>query len=89
MHLLSDCQRTELAILGHAYKSNEKFTSFVTNLFDRMIPQNQEVSTQQKPLNMLLEELGFDAAQHEQIKKDLKLGRIGLSKNRMPIKHFN
>jgi len=50
-----------------------------------MIPQNQEESLQQKPLNMLLEELGFDSEQHNQIKKDLKLGRIGLAKNRMPI----
>lgn len=85
IHTLSDCQRNELAILGHAYKSDEKFTGFVTNIFDRMIPQNQETSSRQKPLNILLEELGFDAGQHEQIKKDLKSGRIGLSKNRLPI----
>ena len=57
----------------------------MTNLFDQMIPQNQEESLQQKPLNMLLVELGFDSEQHDQIKKDLKLGRIGLAKNRMPI----
>jgi len=82
---LSNCQRSELAVLGHAYKSDEKFTGFVTNLFDRMIPQDHEESSQQKPLNMLLHELGFDSEQHEQIKKDLKSGRIGLSKNRMPV----
>jgi UDP-N-acetylglucosamine pyrophosphorylase len=82
---LSDCQRSELVILGHAYKSDEKFTGFVSNLFDRMIPQNLEESSNQKPLNKLLQELGFNSEQHEQIKKDLKSGRIGLSKNRMPI----
>ncbi|MCX6262204.1 MAG: UTP--glucose-1-phosphate uridylyltransferase, partial [Bacteroidia bacterium] len=48
-------------------------------------PQNQLESSQHKPLNVLLEELGFDSEQHDQIKKDLKLGRIGLAKNRMPI----
>ena len=85
MNSLSDCQRNELSILGHAYKSNDNFTGFVTNLFDRMIPQNLEDSTQQKPLNILLSELGFDSEQHEQIKKDLKSGRICLSKNRLPI----
>jgi len=85
LHSLCDCQRNELAILGYFYKSNHKFTGFVTNLFDRMIPQNQEASTQQKPLNTLLAELGFDLEQHKQIKKDLKSGRIGLSKNRIPI----
>ena len=57
----------------------------MNNLFDQMIPQNQEESSQQKPLNILLEELGFDSQQHDQIKKDLKLGRIALAKNRMPI----
>lgn len=85
MHSLSDCQRSELEILSNAYKSNQKFTGFVTNLFDRMIPQNQETSTQQKPFDQLLKELGFDDKQHEQIKKDLKSGRIGLSKNRIPV----
>ena len=82
---LSDCQRNEMAMLGYAFKANEKYTGFITNLFDRMIPQNQEESTQQKPLNSLLAELGFDKGQHEQIKKDLLSGRISLSKNRLPI----
>jgi UDP-N-acetylglucosamine pyrophosphorylase len=85
IHLLPDCQRSELANLGTAYKSDEKFTGFVTNLFDRMIPQGQEESAKQKPLNQLLQELGFDSEQHDQIKRDLKSGRIGLSKNRMSI----
>lgn len=85
IHSLSDCQRNELAILGDAYKSNENFSGFIASLFDRMIPQNQDASSLQKPLNSLLVELGFDAEQHEQIKKDLKSGRIGLSKNRLPI----
>jgi len=85
LHLIPDCQRKELSVLGHAYKSDERFTGFVTNLFERMIPHNQEATARQKPLNILLEELGFDSGQHDQIKKDLKSGRIGLSKNRIPI----
>ncbi len=83
--LLSGSQRKELALLGHLYKSNEKFTGFVTSLFDQMIPQNQNDSVQQKPLDLLLDELGFDNEQHEKIKKDLKSGRIGLAKNRLPV----
>ncbi|MEI6679756.1 MAG: UTP--glucose-1-phosphate uridylyltransferase [Mariniphaga sp.] len=85
IHSLSVCQRKELAILGRAYKSNKQFTGFVTNLFDRMIPQHPEITGQQKPLNSLLADLGFDADQHELIKKDLKSGRISLAKNRLPI----
>ena len=82
---LSDSQRNELALLGHVYKSNEKFAGFVTSLFDQMIPLNRDDSFQQKPLDQLLEELGFDSEHHERIKKDLKSGRIGLSKNRLPV----
>jgi hypothetical protein len=82
---LSACQRNEMALIGYVYKSSEKFTGFVTNLFDQMIPQNIGESSQSKPLNILLVELGFDSDQHAQIKKDLKSGRIGLVKNRMPI----
>ena len=82
---ISNCQRNELSILGHTYKSNEKFTGFASAIFDRMIPQDTEDSSFQKPLNLLLEELGFDSEHHERIKNDLKSGRIGLSKNRIPI----
>jgi UDP-N-acetylglucosamine pyrophosphorylase len=74
-----------LAILNSEVKLNEQYSGFLSSLFDWMIPQNQEESTQQKPLNLLLAELGFNAEQHEQIKKDLKSGRLGLSKNKLPI----
>lgn len=82
---LTNCQRNELAILGYSYKSDKKFAGFVTNLFDRMIPQNSDDSSSQKSLSLMLDELGFDAEHHEVIKKDLKSGRIGLSKNRLPV----
>lgn len=82
---LTKCQRNELAILGYSYKSDKKFDGFVTNLFDRMIPHNDEETSRQKPLSTLLEEFGFDADQHDLIKRDLKSGRIGLAKNRLPV----
>ncbi|MGE5419151.1 MAG: UTP--glucose-1-phosphate uridylyltransferase [Chloroflexota bacterium] len=84
-HSLTNSQRKELSLLGDVYKSNEKFSGFVTNLFEQMIPQNEEESSQYKNLDSLLEELGFDSEQHEKIKKDLKSGRIGLLKNRLPV----
>jgi hypothetical protein len=36
-----------------------------------------------EPLSALLERFGFDKAQHEQIRSDLKTGRIGLAQNRL------
>jgi hypothetical protein len=85
LQTLSECQRNEMAILNTAYKSNEYYSLFATNLFDRMIPQNEDESIQQKPLKTLLTELGFNDEQHKQIKKDLKSGRIGLLQNRLPV----
>ena len=82
---LTECQRLELGIIGQAYKLDDQYSGFVNNLFDRMIPQERESNNRQKPLNKLLEELGFNPDQHEKIKKELKSGRIGLSKNRLPI----
>lgn len=36
-------------------------------------------------LELLLAQLGFDAAEHEQIRADLIAGRIGLAQNRLPV----
>lgn len=82
---LTDCKRNELAVLSKAYKSEKQYNGFINNLFDRIIPQKSEEQNQQKPLNNLLDELGFNLNQHLQIKNDLKTGRIGLSKNRLPV----
>jgi len=81
---LSGCQRSELAVLSRSYKSGKLYTGFINNLFDRMIPQGQDEDVQQKSLDKLLEDLGFNPEQHELIRNDLKSGRISLSKNRLP-----
>lgn len=81
---LSQNLRNEMAMLSHAYKTDNKFINFASNLFDRMIPHHQEESTSQKPLKELLDELGFDEEQHYHIKMNLKSGKIGLAKNRLP-----
>ncbi|MEI6139587.1 MAG: UTP--glucose-1-phosphate uridylyltransferase [Mariniphaga sp.] len=85
IQMLGDCQRNELGIMGQTYKSNQNYTQFIGNLFDQMIPISEEENKQQKPLNKLLSELGFNSEQHESIRRELKSGRIGLSKNRLPI----
>jgi UDP-N-acetylglucosamine pyrophosphorylase len=85
IQLLGDCQRNELGLMGQTYKSNQHYTQFISNLFDQMIPLSEEDNKLQKPLDKLLSELGFNSEQHESIRRDLKSGRIGLSKNRLPI----
>ena len=85
LNTLSECRRKELSHLGQSYKTASQYTGFISNLFDRMIPQPQNSTQQVQSLNLLLNTLGFNPGQHEQIKNELKSGRIGLSKNRLPV----
>ena len=85
MQELTTCQQKELLVLSKNYKSKNQYTGFINNLFDRIIPQAQEDKMQQKSLSNLLKEYGFNPGQHQQIKKDLQSGRIGLAKNRLAI----
>jgi hypothetical protein len=56
----------------------------VQTLFDRLFPRPKDGDGDGQSLQQLLEENGFDARQHEQIRKDLRSGRIGLAQNRLP-----
>ena len=48
--------------------------------------QRQPGSRGQQSLAALLEQNGFDRVQHEQIRADLRSGRIGLAQNRLPVR---
>src|SRR3712207_510282 len=56
----------------------------VQTLFDRLFPRPKDDDGSGRSLQQLLDENGFDARQHEQIRKDLRNGRIGLAQNRLP-----
>ncbi|MGC4051392.1 MAG: hypothetical protein QM757_18695 [Paludibaculum sp.] len=58
----------------------------VQSLFDRLLPHdtNKEDGSA-RSLHQLLEDYGFDRVQHEQIRADLRSGRIGLAQNRLPV----
>jgi hypothetical protein len=85
MNTLTSCQRVELEIIGHIYKEKPMFENFISKLFERMIPQSGNEEVYGQSLDELLQELGFDKDLHQQIKNDLKSGRIGLAQNRLPI----
>ncbi|HPL46368.1 MAG: UTP--glucose-1-phosphate uridylyltransferase [Prolixibacteraceae bacterium] len=82
---LTHCQQRELELLGKSNKSRGFYQSFVTDLFDRMIPQEETGSQNQQQLTELLKETGFNPKIHEEIKAELKAGRIGLAQNRLPV----
>lgn len=85
MNALTSCQRVELEIIGKNYKEKPLFENFISKLFERMIPQSGNEEVYGHSLDAMLKELGFDKELHQQIKNDLKLGRIGLAQNRLPI----
>ena len=82
---LTSAQQKELENLGNIYKSTIMSDHFVTNLIDRMIPQGDQAEGNEKSLEVLLKDFGFDQEVHQQIKTDLIAGRIGLAQNRLPV----
>ena len=75
-------RRAELDKFAAASKKPE-LRGLVQNVFDRLLPRLKHESSGEKNLSALLEENGFDRAQHEQIRADLRDGRIGLAQNRL------
>ena len=82
---LPPLRRAELDKFAAASRTRPELGGMVRNLFDRLIPRLKTDDNQQQTLAELLERNGFDAAQHEQIREDLKGGRIGLAQNRLPV----
>jgi hypothetical protein len=77
-------KRAELEQFGQTCRETPALASTVQELFDRLMPSMAVTGTDQRTsLQRLLKEYGFDAAQQEQIRGDLRAGRIGLAKNRL------
>ena len=82
---LSSLRRTELDRFGAACRTRPELAGMVQTLFDRLLPRTRRETTSGPSLETLLEENGFDRVQHEQIRADLRSGRIGLAQNRLPV----
>ncbi|HVM51051.1 MAG TPA: UTP--glucose-1-phosphate uridylyltransferase [Candidatus Acidoferrum sp.] len=81
---LSPLVRAELDKFGAACRTKPELRGVVQTLFDVMLPKGKAEAATDQTLSALLKEHGFDAVQHEQIRADLKEGRIGLAQNRLP-----
>jgi hypothetical protein len=81
---LTATRRAELERLGVACRSNPELGGMVEILFDRLVPRSRKDENRGQTLSSLLDQLGFDREQHEQIRADLKNGRTGLAQNRLP-----
>jgi galactokinase/mevalonate kinase-like predicted kinase len=79
---LPPLRRRELQRLGHACRTVPELSGIAGALFDRLFPVLEQAA-EGPDLARLLDENGFDRAQHEQIRADLGSGRIGLAQNRL------
>jgi hypothetical protein len=83
-HALSPLRRAEMDKFGAACRNQPELRGVVQTLFDVMLPRGKAESATEQTLATLLDQHGFDRVQHEQIRTDLKEGRIGLAQNRLP-----
>ena len=81
---LSSLRRAELDKFGAACRTRPELRGIVQTLFDVMLPRGKAERHDGESLEALLLQHGFDRVQHEQIRADLKEGRIGLAQNRLP-----
>ncbi len=83
--ILSPFRRAELDRFGVACRTDPHLSYMVPTLFDRLLPQAEVSAEGSATLTELLGQYGFDPIQHEQIRADLRSGRIGLAQNRLPV----
>lgn len=80
---LSEATREELIRIGRRCREGDDGQATAALLLDSVLPQAQGDVGRETSLQDLLAEIGFDREQHEQIRAELKSGRIGLSQNRL------
>ncbi|HUI30018.1 MAG TPA: UTP--glucose-1-phosphate uridylyltransferase [Candidatus Acidoferrales bacterium] len=78
-------ERSELEHFSSACKTNPSLDGTLEQILSRILPESNVQDSQDQTLENLLEHHGFDRVQHEQIKADLRVGRIGLAQNRLPV----
>jgi len=82
-HELSSLRIAELDHFAAACRNHPELSGMVQTLFDSIFPHGSGQNDNNESLFTLLDENGFDQTAHEQIREDLKAGRIGLAQNRL------
>ncbi|HXG46397.1 MAG TPA: UTP--glucose-1-phosphate uridylyltransferase, partial [Methylomirabilota bacterium] len=82
---LSPVRRAELDRFGTACRTRPELRGMVPTLFDALLPRGRAETAGGDTLERLLEEHGFDRAQHELIRTELRESRLGLAQNRLPV----
>jgi hypothetical protein len=79
---LPPAQRGEVDKFAAACRTRPELSGMVQSLFDILLPRREDPHPGEQSLAGLLQAYGFDRAYHEQIRADLRSGRIGLAQNR-------
>ena len=80
---LSRMTRLELERFGATCLGASVSSSTVKSFLDNILPRVESETGQLDVLNEILKSNGFDKQSHEQIRSDIRAGRIGLSQNRL------
>jgi hypothetical protein len=81
---LSSAVRDEITRFAASCRTHPRLAGSTEMLLGALFPQPCDDSGNQGSLKQVLDTNGFDPELHEQIRSDLKTGRIGLSQNRLP-----
>ena len=81
---LTPMVRSELERVGNACRDSHSGNDLASRLIQRILPTTSTEAEQSARLEDLLRENGFDRVAHEQIREDLRSGRLGLAHNRLP-----
>ncbi|MCP4398372.1 MAG: UTP--glucose-1-phosphate uridylyltransferase, partial [bacterium] len=82
---IAPMRRVELDRFAAACRQKPELSGMMQKLFDTILPAVHHEEREEASLDVLLEQYGFDRVQHEQIRADLRSGRIGLAQNRLPV----
>lgn len=80
---LTPLTRIEMERLGTQCRDFGPGQQTAHQLLDALLPKPNRSSRSEQTVGELLDANGFDRQQHEQIRADLRAGRIGLSQNRL------
>ncbi|MCX7388265.1 MAG: UTP--glucose-1-phosphate uridylyltransferase [Planctomycetales bacterium] len=81
---LTPMQRSELERVGNECRDSVGGENLASRLIQRILPSTSKEAQQSARLEDLLRENGFDPIAHEQLREDLRSGRLGMSQNRLP-----
>ncbi|MEZ6059386.1 MAG: UTP--glucose-1-phosphate uridylyltransferase [Planctomycetaceae bacterium] len=80
---LSPMVRTELQRVGDVCRIQNGSAGLASQLLQRILPSTTHEDRSSESLDDILKTNGFDSIAHEQIREDLRAGRLGLAQNRL------